>query len=110
MPLRYEIRVNITREDARAAHRAHRAMTSSGAIRERDARGHRRHGIDVAAETLPERVTLPDPERPGRSSICWRREGLDTETASPLAFALMILVFGAMPVLIGDRPALDGTG
>ena len=31
-------------------------------------------------------------------------------TDSPYSVAILLLALGAMPVLAGDRPALDGTG
>ena len=67
------------------------------------------HGIDVSAGALPEQVRLPDPDAI-REFLNVTETRILPETASPLAHAVMILTIGAMPILAGERPVLDGTG
>jgi hypothetical protein len=110
MPLPYEIRVNITRERAREL-----------IIRLADEPDFRRrfeadtravlseYEIEVGPRTLPEQVRLPDPDAI-REFLSLLETRIVPETASPFGVAVVILAFGAMPVLTGDRPALDGTG
>jgi hypothetical protein len=111
MPLPYEITLNITREDARAAMVR---LIEDDAFRDRFERNTREVlaeiGIDVGETTLPEQVTLPDKAATRLFLDLLETRGLAPESAAPFGFALMIHAFGAMPVLIGDRPALDGTG
>lgn len=111
MPLPYEVKANITREDARAL--------MVRLIEEEDFRRRfesdtreilRENGIEVGDETLPDPVTLPDVEAIQDFLDLLDTRGLAPETASPFGLALMILALGAMPVLAEDRPALDGTG
>ena len=111
MPGPYEVTLNITREDARSVMVR---LIEDDEFRDRFERETRavlaELGIDVGETTLPERVTLPDKAATQAFLDLLETGGLDRETASPFGFALMIHAFGAMPVLIGDRPALDGTG
>ncbi len=112
MPLPYEnIRVNITRE--RAQQLIEKLITDDGGFRSEFETNTwevlKEHGIDCEPEALPEEVTLPAPEDI-RAFLDVLNERVVPEEASPFGFALMILAFGAMPVLIGDRPALDGSG
>jgi hypothetical protein len=111
MPPPYQIKVNITRADAREVIRR---LIEDDDFRERFETDTRavlaENGIDVESETLPEGVRLPAPEAIEDFLDLLDNRGLVPETASPFGFALMILAFGAMPVMIGDRSALDGTG
>jgi hypothetical protein len=63
--------------------------------------------IDVAPDTLPETVTLPSPD-----TINALREvaQLWPESAGPFGFAILFVVFGAMPMVTGSPPPGDGTG
>ena len=73
-----------------------RSWPSTGSRSARDAAG---------AVTLPDKAATQALPRPAGDG------GLDTETASPLAFALMVLAAGAMPVLASETgSALDGAG
>jgi hypothetical protein len=65
------------------------------------------HHIDLSTETLPETVTLPPPEI--------IEEMLDLtkkleKSAQPFGFALLFVVFGAMPMIEGAVPSGNGTG
>jgi hypothetical protein len=115
MPLHYEISANITRD--RALELINR-LAEEPDFRERfqaDARAIlAEYEIEVGAETLPEQVRLPEPDaiRAFRSLL---EAGLAPETDSPYtdspySVAILLLALGAMPVLAGDRPSLDGTG
>ena len=110
MPLPYEIKANITRQDARALILR---LADDPAFREEFETDTSRvladHGIEVGPETLPEQVTLPDPEAI-KEFLDLVEAKIAPETASPFAFALLILAFAAMPVLIGDSPSPDGAG
>jgi hypothetical protein len=64
--------------------------------------------IDVSAETLPEQVTLPDPD--AIRELLTLGETIIPESASPFGLLALFVVFGAMPVITGGRPAVDGTG
>jgi hypothetical protein len=67
------------------------------------------YGIDVSPGTLPEEIRLPEPEAI-RQFLDLLETRLAPEPAQPFGVALVILALGAMPLLAGDRPALDGTG
>jgi hypothetical protein len=111
MPRPYEIRMYISRERARTLIRR---LAEDQQFREYF-QAHARtvlfeHGIDVTPETLPEQVTLPEPE-----AILQLLDLIESriapEPAEPHGAVVFLLVFGgAMPLLAGDRPALDGTG
>jgi hypothetical protein len=66
------------------------------------------HRIDVSPESLPETVTLP-PKEKIRELIPVAYDLVD-ESASPFGFLLLFVVFGAMPVVTGARPAGDAAG
>lgn len=111
MPPPYLIFAPISRQDALALMKD--LATDENfrkAFEERTSEVLREHGIIVGEGTLPERVTLPSPEAIKEFIVLLEQKGLASETASPFGLALMILAFGAMPVQIGDRSALDGTG
>ena len=110
MPRPHEIRMHISRERCR---RLIRRLAEDQEFRDYF-EAHARtvlfeHGIDVTPGTLPEQVTLPEPE-----AIQQSLELLETriapEPAQPFGAALIILSLGAMPLLAADRPVLDGTG
>jgi hypothetical protein len=112
MPLPYEIKANITRQDAR---QLIVRLADEPAFRDEFERNTREvlaeHGIEVGPETLPEEVTLPDPDAIREFlDLVEAKIAPEAEAASPFAFALLILVFAAMPVLIGDSQSLDGKG
>lgn len=67
------------------------------------------NGIHFDREDMPEEVRLPAPADM-EEFLKLLDEKIVSESASPFGFALMIFAFGAMPVLEGDRTALDGTG
>jgi hypothetical protein len=110
MPLPYEIKANLTRQDARDLIVR---LADEPAFREEFERDTYRilseSGIEVTPETLPEEVRLPDPE-----AIHEFLELLETrivpESASPFALALLLIAFAAMPVVIGDRRSPDDAG
>ena len=110
MPLPYEIRSNITRQSARDLVTQ---LIEDDDFRERFERDTlavlSENGIEVAPESLPEVVTLPDKEAI-QDLLSLVETRIAPEAASPFGFLLLIIAFGAMPVLIGDRSALDGTG
>jgi hypothetical protein len=110
MPRPYEIRMYISRERALSLIRR---LADEPEFREHF-EAHARtvlfeHGIDVSPGTLPEEVRLPEPE-----AIRDFLELLETRIApapvEPLGAAVFLLALGAMPVLVGGRPAPDGTG
>jgi hypothetical protein len=110
VPLPYELRVNITRERAREV--------IARLIEDREFRERLEAdtqavlsalGIEVTAESLPERVRLPEPDAI-REFLSLLETRIAPEPASPFGAALIVLVFAAMPMLEGNRPALDGTG
>lgn len=107
----YEVRANITREDARAI--IVRLIEEEDFRTEFEARPREvlaEVGIEVSDETLPEQVTLPDVHAMRLFLDLLDTRGLAPESASPFGFALMILALGAMPVLAKDRLAPNGTG
>ena len=59
-------------------------------------------GIECRREDLPEEVRLPAPEDLDEL-LRLLNEKIVSPDASPFGFVLMVLAFGAMPVLIGDR-------
>jgi hypothetical protein len=110
MPLPYEIRVNLTRERARDLIIR---LADEPDFRERFETDTRavlsEYEIEVGLETLPDPVRLPQPDAI-REFLSLLETRIAPETASPFGIAVVVLAFGAMPVLIGGRPALDGTG
>lgn len=64
--------------------------------------------IDVSPETLPERITLPEPD--AIRELLSLGQSIIPESASPFGLLALFVVFGAMPVRTGGRPAADGTG
>jgi hypothetical protein len=109
MPLPYEIKATITRQDARDLIVR---LADDPAFREEfeaDARTIlSEYGIEVGPETLPEEVTLPDPDAI-HEFLTLAETKIIPETASPFALLLLVIAFAAMPVLTGDRPSPDGT-
>jgi hypothetical protein len=110
MPPPYEVRVNITRprahdliirlvEDPRF--RAQLEADPDTVLAE--------HGIEVGPGTLPEQVSLPEPDAI-REFLYVAESRILPETASPLGLLVVIIAIGAMPLLAGDHPVLDGTG
>jgi hypothetical protein len=105
---RYEIRLDITREDARkflaelATNEDVREAVELEPVSELAARG-----IDISPELLPEKVKLP----PSREieHILYAADSMWGETASPFGW-LIVFVFGAMPVTEGRSPSRDGAG
>lgn len=110
MPLPYELRVNITRERARDVIAR---LIEDPEFRERLETDTRavlaEHGIQVTAESLPERVRLPEPDAI-QEFLTLLETRIAPEPATPFGAALIVLIFGAMPVLEGNRPAPDGPG
>jgi hypothetical protein len=110
MPLPYEIRVNLTRERAR---QLIVRLAEEPDFRERFEADARRvlaeYDIQVGAETLPDPVRLPPPDAI-REYLSLLETRIAPETASPFGIAVVVLAFGAMPLLASDRPARDGTG
>jgi hypothetical protein len=110
MPLPYEIRVNLTRERARDLIIRLAEEPEFRAQFEADARAVlAEYEIEVGPETLPEQVRLPEPDAI-REFLSLLETRIAPETASPFGVAVVILAFGAMPVLAGSRSVLDGTG
>jgi hypothetical protein len=110
MALPYEVRVNITRE---RAHDLIIRLADEPEFREQFETNPyamlSEHGIDVSPGALPDQVTLPDPDAI-REFLYVTETRILPETASPLAHAVMLVTMGAMPLLAGERPVLDGTG
>jgi hypothetical protein len=108
MPLPYVISANITREDARDLINR---LAEDEEFREQFQQNTQQilheHGIEVTPQSLPEEVILPSPDAI-RDFMTMVEERIVPESASPFAFALLILAFAAMPVVIGDRPSRDG--
>ena len=115
MAVPYELRVNITPERARDLIVR---LIEDADFRQRVEADPRsvlsEYGIEITPGALPEQVRLPEPDaiRAFRSLL---EAGLAPETDSPYtdspySVAILLLALGAMPVLAGDRPALDGTG
>jgi len=110
MPRPYEIRMYISRERAGSLIRRLADDDDFRAYFEAHARTVLfEYGIDVSAGTLPEEIRLPEPEAI-RQFLDLLETRLAPEPAQPFGAALIILALGAMPLLAGDRPALDGTG
>ena len=110
MPRPYEIRMYISRERAGSLIRRLADDDDFRAYFEAHARTVLfEYGIDVSPGTLPEEVRLPEPEAI-RQFLDLLETRLAPEPAQPFGAALIILALGAMPLLAGDRPALDGTG
>jgi hypothetical protein len=60
--------------------------------------------IDVAPDTLPETVTLPDdPEK--IEALITAAESLLPESAAPFGLLALVLVFGAMPMVASGDSA-----
>jgi len=110
MPLPYVISANISREDARDLIKR---LADDERFRDEFQRDAQRilheHGIEVTPQSLPEEVSLPDPDAI-REFLSMVEERIVPETASPFALLVLILAFAAMPVVIGDRPSPDGAG
>lgn len=64
--------------------------------------------IDVAPDSLPEVVTLPEKDQIG--TLLATANEIVPESASPFGLLVLFVVFGAMPVVTGGQPAGDGTG
>lgn len=110
MPLPYLISANITRGDARDL--INRLAEDEDFRKEFETDAQRvlhDNGIEVAAQSLPEEIRLPDPEAI-RDFLSIVEERIVPESASPFAFALLLIAFAAMPVVIGDRRSPDGAG
>jgi hypothetical protein len=110
VPLPYEITVNITRERARELIAQ---LIEDPYFRERLEADTltvlSEHGIVMTPESLPEQVRLPDPDAI-REFLSLLETRIAPEPATPFGIALLVLIFGAMPVLEGNRPALNGSG
>jgi hypothetical protein len=106
MAKRYEVRSSITREKAQAIIRQ---LAEDDEIRAKFEKHPRtflfEHRIDVTPESLPETITLPPKEK--IAELIELAEELAGPTASPFGFLLLFVVFGAMPVVTGARPADD---
>ena len=110
MPVPYELRVNITPERARDliarliedADFRRRVEADPGAILFE-------YGIEITPEALPERVRLPEPEAI-REFLTLLETRIAPEGERPYDACVIVLIFGAMPLLDGNRPVLDGTG
>ena len=103
MPPPQEIRLNITRERARGLinrlvhepnFRAQFEADTLAVLYE--------HGIEVSPESLPRQVRLPEPAAI-EAFLSLLETRIAPEPASPFGAAVVVLAFGAMPVL-------DGTG
>jgi len=110
VPVPYELRVNITPERARDliarliedADFRQRVEADPGAILFE-------YGIEITPEALPERVRLPEPEAI-REFLTLLETRIAPEGERPYDACVIVLIFGAMPLLDGNRPVLDGTG
>jgi hypothetical protein len=110
MALPYDIRVDITRERARDL--INRLIVEPEFRRrfEADTRAVlSEYGIEVSPEALPERVRLPEPDAI-REFLSVADTRIDLQPDTPYGLMVVICAFGAMPVLVGDRPVLDGSG
>jgi hypothetical protein len=110
MPPPYEVRVNLTRQEA---HQLIVDLADDYDLRAQfEADPYtmlHRYGIDVSPGTLPEQVTLPPPDAI-HDFLDLAEDRILSETASPLAFLALFITIGAMPLLTRDRPAVDGSG
>ena len=110
MPLPYVISANLSREDAR---NLIMRLADDEGFRDEFERNTQQvlhdYGIEVTPQSLPEEVRLPDPDAI-RDFLSLIEERLVSESASPFAFALIILAFAAMPVMMGDRLSRHGAG
>lgn len=108
--LPYEVRVNITRE---RAHDLIIRLADEPDFREQFETNPyamlSEHGIDVSPGALPEQVRLPDPDAI-REFLSLLETRIAPEREAPYDACVIVLIFGAMPVPEGNRPALDGTG
>jgi hypothetical protein len=110
VPVPYELRVNITPERSRDlivrliedADFRQRVEADPRAILSE-------YGIEITPEALPEPVRLPEPEAI-REFLSLLETRIAPEREAPYDVCLIVCMFGAMPVLEGNRPALDGTG
>ena len=103
MPQPHEIRLNITRERARGLINR---LVHEPNFRERFEGDTlallSEYGIEVSPESLPSRVRLPDPAAI-QAFLSLLETRIAPEPASPFGAAVVVLAFGAMPVV-------DGTG
>jgi hypothetical protein len=110
MPPPYEVRVNLTRQEA---HDLILRLAEDSELRtqfEVDTQTMlAQHGIEVSPGTLPEQVTLPDPNAI-RDFLEMAETRILPETASPLALLALFIVIAAGPVVTRDRPVVDGPG
>ena len=110
MPLPYVISANLSREDARDLIMR---LADDEEFRTEFERNTQQvlhdFGIEVTPQSLPEEVTLPDPDAI-RDFLSLVEERLVPESASPFAFLVLILAFAAMPVMMGDRLSRHGAG
>jgi hypothetical protein len=109
MPPPYEVRVNLTRQEA---HNLIIGLADDSELRAQfEADPYtmlREYGIDASPGTLPEQVTLPDPGAI-HDFLDMAETRILSETASPLALLALFITIGAMPLLTRDRPAVDGS-
>jgi putative modified peptide len=105
----YEIKASISREKARELIEL---LATDDDFRARFQENPRsilfEYRIDVSHQTLPETVTLP--EKKAIQQLLSLAESIVPESASPFGLLALFVVFGAMPVRTGGRPAADGTG
>jgi hypothetical protein len=110
MPPPYEVRVNITRQQA---HDLILRLAEDGELRaqfEVDTQTMlAQYGIEVSPGTLPEQVTLPDPNAI-RDFLEMAETRILPETASPLGLLALFIIIAAGPVVTRDRPVVDGSG
>lgn len=110
MPPPYEVRVSLTRQEA---HDLIIRLADDSELRARfEADPYtmlREYGIDASPGTLPDQVTLPDPDAI-HDFLEMAETRILSETASPLALLALFITIGAMPLLTRDRPAVDGSG
>jgi putative modified peptide len=107
----HEVRMDITREDARAL--LSRLAEDDDFRREFESNTREilaRSGIEVGDETLPETVVLPEKAEIRLLLALLETSAFAPEEVTPLGYAIIICALAAMPVLAEDRPALDGTG
>ena len=101
MPPPYDIRLNITRERARGLINR---LVHEPNFRERFEADTlavlSEYGIEVSPESLPRRVRLPEPDAI-EAFLSLLETRIAPEPASPFGAAVLVLAFGAMPVVDG---------
>ena len=110
---RYEVKLDIERDAA--ARLLQKLANADDPLRAELERGKqqahealKREGIEVSLDSLPDRINLPPASKV--ADFHTRVSSLVERDAQPFGFALLVVVFGAMPLVEPGPPEGDGTG